>query len=111
MIFKSNLLILPTTAHLNQDSHIVEQKFKKKQYPLFVSARIRLYAFFVLKMTSDSEESCPVVVLHTVFTPAVGNPDGFKGLGGLDLTCLDVRPSLCLLAGWHKLGSLVLGVP
>ena len=36
--------------------------------------------FSVLKATSNSEGSCPVVVWHNVFTPAVGKPDGFKGL-------------------------------
>ena len=40
--------------------------------------------FLVLKVPSNSEESCPVVVWHNVFTPTVGNPDGFKGLRGFD---------------------------
>ena len=40
---------------------------------------------FVLKMITNSGASHPVVVWPTVFMPAVGKPDGFKGLRDFDL--------------------------
>ena len=40
--------------------------------------------FLVPKMTTNSGESCAVDVLAKVFAPTGGNPDGFKGLRGLD---------------------------
>ena len=38
----------------------------------------------VLKMTTNSGVSCPVYVSGKAFTSTGGNPDGFKGLSGLD---------------------------
>ena len=40
--------------------------------------------FLVLNMTTDSGASCPVDTLGKVFTPTIGNPDGFKVLGDLE---------------------------
>ena len=39
-------------------------------------------------MTTNSEPSCPVDMLAKVFTPSGGNPDGLKGLRGLDCNAI-----------------------
>ena len=41
-------------------------------------------AIFSAKMTTNSGQGLPVVVLYMVFTPAGGNLDGFKRLRGFD---------------------------
>ena len=46
MTFDLIFFIMPTTAHLNQDSHIVGTKLKKKLQPLLLSAKTRLLGVF-----------------------------------------------------------------
>ena len=73
---------MPTTAHLNQESHIVKKKSDCNHYYSLPGSAFMLFS--VLKMTTNSEESCPVEGSWNVFTLAVSNPDGFRGLRGHD---------------------------
>ena len=42
----------------------------------------------VLNMTLNSGPGLPVVLLCMLITPTGGNPDGFKGLRGLDFNAI-----------------------
>ena len=44
--------------------------------------------FLVPKMITNSGASWPDDALAKVFTPTGGNPDGFKGLRGLDCNAI-----------------------